>query len=186
MNNAEKVQFANCFISKAAESPNVNNNIVSINLNEILNGESLIKFKFSDEMKINCIKCGAIISYLSTKHSENEWICEICSQKNETNISDWTDLINVNDIEFNSEEDSEEFEKYWDMCSNDERIIVFCVDTSGSMAGQRISSVREACLKTIELLRAHEGHEFKFVLITFDSTSKYYGNGIFFFYVFIF
>ena len=48
------------------------------------------------------------------------------------------------------------------------------------MAGPRINSVKNACLKTIELLCNQDHTDFKFALITFDSTSKYYGNGNYF------
>ena len=157
----------------------LNQNIFSINLGEILNGEPGIKFKFSDEMKISCSKCSSIISYLSQRHSESEWICEVCGSVNETNILHWDRLINVNDIEFSSEDDEDDYDNCDEYLEGNERVIVFCVDTSGSMAGPRIKSVKEACLKTIELLRNQEEHEFRFALITFDSTSKYYGNGNF-------
>ena len=80
------------------------------------------------------------------------------------------------------DDDSEEFSDYEFVEPNTgvqgkERIIVFCIDTSGSMAGPRINSVKKACLKTIELLCSQENSEFKLALITFDSNSKYYGNG---------
>jgi Mg-chelatase subunit ChlD len=60
---------------------------------------------------------------------------------------------------------------------SDERIIIFCIDTSGSMAGPRINSVKNACLKTIEQLCNQDNSKIKVALVTFDSTSKYYGNG---------
>lgn len=46
------------------------------------------------------------------------------------------------------------------------------------MAGPRINSVRNACLKTIEQLCEQENTKVKVALVTFDSTSKYYGHGV--------
>jgi hypothetical protein len=184
-NDNIKIQFSNEFLVDKFENfefdfSDKKKNLISVKLNNILNEESIIKFKYNEEMKISCEKCASIISYLSRKHSENEWICEICSHINETNILDWTELINVDDIEFNSEEENDVLDNSTEISvikEKDERILIFCIDTSGSMAGSRINSVKEACLKIVELLCRHEQHDFKLVLITFDSTSKYYGNG---------
>jgi len=137
------------------------------------------------EMKIECTNCGGIISYLSKKNLDsdlNEWNCELCGSVNETNILDWDALIEEDDIEFIADDDCEElsdFEFVEPPCTREknERIIVFCIDSSGSMAGPRINSVKKACLKTLELLFNQEDIEFKLALITFDSNSKYYGNG---------
>ena len=90
---SEKVQFANDFLT-ASSTTSVNQNILYVNLRSILNSEPAIKFKFTPEMNIMCIKCGGIISYMSRKNDViNEWICEICGQINETNILDWDNLI---------------------------------------------------------------------------------------------
>ncbi len=89
----EKIQFANDFLV-ASNAFSVNENILHVNLRSILNSEPAIKFKYTPEMNIMCVKCGGIISYMSKKNDENnEWICETCGMINETNILDWDSLI---------------------------------------------------------------------------------------------
>ncbi len=181
----EKIQFACDHVQTDTFLSALNKNVISVNIRSILSTESSIKFKMITEMKISCTRCGGILSYLSKKSLDselNEWICELCGNVNETNILDWDALIEEDDIEFISlDDDSEEFSDFEFIQTGtdegNERIIVFCIDTSGSMAGPRINSVKKACLKTIELLCSQENSEFKLALITFDSNSKYYGNG---------
>ena len=55
------------------------------------------------------------------------------------------------------------------------KIIVFCIDISGSMGGKRIDTVKTAALRTIQNLKQNSP-SVKVALITFSDKTCYYGD----------
>ena len=91
----DKIQFSHNYVNERKPQSELDLNVLAVNLRDILKSEPTIKFRLFPEMKIMCTQCEAIISFLSKrlKSDINEWQCELCGHKNETNILDWDSLI---------------------------------------------------------------------------------------------
>lgn len=136
-----------------------NKNIISIKLKDFL--ESASELKLNENEKAKCNYCSSFFSSCSKVEKNLSTWCEICKK---LNTLDFKEI----DIEFIKNQISSESMK--------EKIIVFCIDISGSMSGKRIETVKTACLKTLELLR-EKNPDYIVAIISFETSGVYYGDG---------
>jgi len=157
-----------------------NKNIMSVKLTDILENTP-DKFLSYDE-ELECKKCSGFFSfYCKVEQFENSnevgfWHCCICGHQN--NLKNKIDYSNTFTAEYDDivitnntiPEPKIEIEQV------DSKIIVFCVDVSGSMANSRIRLVKSSCLSTLKLLKENNP-AFKVALIIFEERSTYFGSG---------
>jgi hypothetical protein len=153
-----------------------NKNIISLKVNKLLEQKSASQ-KLNEQEKIVCEKCTAYFSLYSQVIAEsNQWICNICWNVIDFPKNTKISALNNIDVEFMKSNNDIKTEKLKKNLDNNTKIIVFCIDISGSMAGSRINMVKDACINTINVLK-DQNPDYKVALITFESRSKYYGHG---------
>ena len=147
-----------------------NKNVISLRINKLL--DKTLK-KTNENSKEICKKCKAFYVSNSQKTNQNQWKCWICTNINQIKFTnnclemDMEYIKNVND----------QHNRVINTNNNNEcKIIVFCIDVSGSMSGNRLEIVKKASINTIKLLKEKKP-EYKVALVTFESRSMYYGHG---------
>ena len=164
----------------------LNMNIFSVNIQNILDSKAQKTLNLEEELK--CQKCPAFYSsYCEEKakaifhfgstanQSAQCWDCCICGYKNssKSRISSNNYIDDYDDIEYIKHVSPPSIVARKQVNS---KVVVFCIDVSGSMAGRNIEMVKSSCLATLKLIK--EKHtEFKVALVTFESKGIYWGHG---------
>jgi len=152
-------------ISKETPTHQFNKNIISLKLKNMLENNSDC-LRLNENQKAICHKCQAFLSFFS-KIIQNQWRCTICNELNPLNVAQ----ITKTDVEY-----TKNMNQSKPVLKKEPKIIVLCIDVSGSMQGNRINMVKAACVNTIDKLKK-ECPKYKVALITFESNSFYYGDG---------
>lgn len=109
----------------------------------------------------------------------NAVICQECGSYDVNKICVFCDPDGRNNLPFQTIVDYEKpmqvVSTTTSTCVEVKATIVFCIDVSGSMNGERIDMVRDASLKTIEMLKK-KAPSCKVALITFESQAYYWGD----------
>jgi len=166
LSDKDPIQFSSEPILLETPVFQFNKNIVSLKVKQMLENKSDC-LKFNDNQKKICTKCRAFFSAYS-ETIENQWNCVICEEPN-TSINSLT-IPDKQDVEYLQNVPSPTL-----FSVKEPKIIVFCIDISGSMSGNRLNMVKEACIKTLNKIEK-ESPEFKVALLTFESTGRYYGD----------
>lgn len=155
----------------SGETSSFNSKILLIKPKAIIDSKPLAKYNIKHYKQ--CNGCSMTHNHLSILKKignfSSEWICKNCSEKNRIN-GDCLRILN-HDVEYLLEKESAQ-QKQLEYSS----LFIFCVDTSGSMAGENLNYVKENMLKSLETLIVKSPNS-KVAIVTFDSLSFYYGDG---------
>jgi len=132
-----------------------NKNIMSVKLTDIL--ENTPKKFLSYDEELECKKCSGFFSFyckvenLVNSNEAGVWHCCICGHQN--NLKNITDYSNTYTAEYDDIEITNNTiqQPKIGIEQIDSKIVVFCVDVSGSMANSRIRLVKSSCLSTLKL-----------------------------------
>jgi hypothetical protein len=121
--NSKKTTKISKILKKKIPKPTTN--IISINFENLIN-----KISISTGEPINCKFCKAILSSISNITNKEEnlklWICEFCGKENEIQCEN-EELPKEENIDYIIGTPLE------NRISNDETVVIFCIDISGSM-----------------------------------------------------
>ena len=160
------IKFSSYSINAAPTIVDFSQNIISLKISDILKNKSSFT-KLTDNDKVTCTNCKAFTSCF-THMEKNQWKCNFCKQSNQTKLFklctkhiEYTKPITIAPPVINV---------------NFNKIIIFCIDVSGSMSGHRLQTVKTACIATLNLLFS-KNSEYRVALVTFESNTIYYGHG---------
>ncbi|XP_034020768.1 circularly permutated Ras protein 1 isoform X2 [Thalassophryne amazonica] len=164
-----------------------NINVVSLSVGKLVDisqAADLIKFNNA----VNCGKCSAALSSLSVVE-RNVWRCEFCGSKNFID-----DTVMRSHVGQRTGERSEEIylpnQSDDDYQNLEDTVVVFCVDTSGSMSVttevvssegsstyvSRLESIQDALQRALSSLLQHAPRR-RVALVTFSDEVVIYGDG---------
>ncbi|XP_078077389.1 circularly permutated Ras protein 1-like isoform X3 [Mustelus asterias] len=172
--------------SSSPKSKQANINVVSVNLGRLVD----ISDERSQTVKaIYCQNCSAALSSISRihqKYADIIWPCEFCYKHNVVTRTLST-IPNSQDVIYISGSTNEDY------MNVDESLVVFCVDTSGSMCVtneievadegprtvhiSRLQSVQEAILRSLNHMTQTSPQK-RVALVTFNDEVTIYGDGL--------
>ena len=161
------IKFSSYSVNAAPTIVDFSQKIISLKISDILKNKSSFT-RLTDNDKVACTNCKAFTSCF-THMEKNQWKCNFCKQSNQTKLFklftkhvEYVKPITIAPPVLNQ--------------VNLNKIIIFCIDISGSMSGHRLQTVKTACIATLDLLLT-ENPEYRVALVTFESGSIYYGHG---------
>ncbi len=101
------------------------------------------------------------IKQFKNEPNKNQWICVLC---NEINYQEGAIKPAHFDVEYLKDD-----------TASHNRLVVFCIDISSSMVGQRADAIKLNCIKTMASFK-RANPNLKISLITFASTANYHGD----------
>ena len=161
------IKLSSYSVNAASTVGEFSQNIISLKISDILKNKSSFT-RLSDSEKVICTNCKAFSSYF-THMEKNQWKCNFCKQSNQTKLS----KLHTKHVEYVKPAPVVPVPL---KVNNNDKILVFCVDISGSMRGARIEMVKKACIATLDQL-LKDNPEHRVALVTFETESIYCGHG---------
>ena len=181
--NAINLALDKISINPFKQQLGLNKNILSVKLEDIL--KTSPKKSLSYDQDLECKKCSAFYSFYCKVEKELQrnvwteyWHCCLCGHQNsfKNRINDFNiGAADYDDIEYLIDT-MEQVKQIVRIEQVDSKIIVFCIDVSGSMANDRIAVVKSSCLNTLKLLK-EKNPSFKVALTIFENIGTYFGSG---------
>ena len=165
IDSEDRIRFSEIPILRSTNSKkDLKTSILSIHeINAILANKAQDSFNKND-----CILCDKCKAYLFSAFHE----CIFCHEKITKSKRENKKTIILENFELELIEHSQPVVR----TVVEDRLFVFCIDISGSMAGNRIDHVKIAVHKILDTLYSRE-FKYKVAFITFNGNGFYYGHG---------